>query len=136
MHCSMYGSFLRIGSTADYVGLPIDTFADRDADVSMAYCAETMCHVSSCFSASLVPPANWRCHIAHGILGSLAAVDDSRAGGLHNRLRDVYNPSRPSSSLPAPPLEEGRGISAFCDALQCRCVGVGIHNGFPSKFPL
>ncbi|CAM9515270.1 unnamed protein product [Ectocarpus sp. 13 AM-2016] len=60
------------------------------------------------------------CHIAHGILGSLAAIDDSWAGGLYNRLRDIYNISRPSSSLPAPPLEEWRGISAFCDALQCR----------------
>ncbi|CAM9627765.1 unnamed protein product [Ectocarpus sp. 12 AP-2014] len=60
------------------------------------------------------------CHIAHGILGSLAAIDDSWAGGLYNRLRGVYNPSRPSSSLPAPPWEEWRGISAFCDALQCR----------------
>ncbi|CAN0124148.1 unnamed protein product [Ectocarpus sp. 6 AP-2014] len=62
------------------------------------------------------------CHIAHGILGSLAAIDDSRAGGLYNRLRDVYNPSRPSSSLPAPPLEEWRGISAFCDDFQCRLI--------------
>ncbi|CAM9247501.1 unnamed protein product [Ectocarpus fasciculatus] len=60
------------------------------------------------------------CHLAHGILGALAAIDDSRARGLYNRLRDVYNPSRPPSSLPAPPLEEWRGISAFCDHFQCR----------------
>ncbi|CBJ48543.1 expressed unknown protein [Ectocarpus siliculosus] len=60
------------------------------------------------------------CHLAHGILGSLAAIDDSRARGLYSRLREVYNPSRLSSSLPAPPLEEWRGISAFCDHFLCR----------------
>ncbi|CAB1096248.1 unnamed protein product [Ectocarpus sp. CCAP 1310/34] len=65
-----------------------------------------------------------RRHLTHGILGALiAAVDDSRARELYNRLRDVYNPFRPSASLPAPPLEEWRGISAFCDRFQCRCVG-------------
>ncbi|CAM9515199.1 unnamed protein product [Ectocarpus sp. 13 AM-2016] len=60
------------------------------------------------------------CHLAHGILGALAAIDDSRARGLYNRLRDVYNSCRPPSSLPAPPLEEWRGISAFCGHFQCR----------------
>ncbi|CAM9737968.1 unnamed protein product [Ectocarpus fasciculatus] len=68
------------------------------------------------------------CHISHSILGALAAIDDSRARALYNRLRDVYNPSRPSSSLPAPPLEEWRGMSAFCDDFQCRCFEGIIAN--------
>ncbi|CAN0483741.1 unnamed protein product [Ectocarpus sp. 12 AP-2014] len=63
------------------------------------------------------------CHLAHSVLGALAAIDDSGARGLYTRLREVYNPSRPSSSLPAPPWEECRGISAFCNDFQCRCVG-------------
>ncbi|CAM9403759.1 unnamed protein product, partial [Ectocarpus sp. 8 AP-2014] len=60
------------------------------------------------------------CHLAHSVLGALAAIDDSSSRGLYTRLREVYNPFRPSSSLPAPPLEEWRGISAFCDDFQCR----------------
>ncbi|CAM9440234.1 unnamed protein product [Ectocarpus fasciculatus] len=59
-------------------------------------------------------------HLAHSVLGGLAAIDDSRARGLYKRLRDVYNRFRPSSSLRAPPLEEWRGISALCDHFQCR----------------
>ncbi|CAN0140050.1 unnamed protein product, partial [Ectocarpus sp. 12 AP-2014] len=61
------------------------------------------------------------CHVSHSILGALAAIDDSRARELYNRLRNIYNPSRSSDSLPAPPLEEWRGMSAFCDDFQCRC---------------
>ncbi|CBN75413.1 expressed unknown protein [Ectocarpus siliculosus] len=60
------------------------------------------------------------CRMSHSLLGALAAIDDSRARELYNRLRDVYNPSRPASFLPAPPLEEWRGTSAFCDDFQCR----------------
>ncbi|CAB1096251.1 unnamed protein product [Ectocarpus sp. CCAP 1310/34] len=61
------------------------------------------------------------CHVSHSILGALAAINDSRARELYDRLRNVYNPSRSSDSLPAPPLEEWRGMSAFCDDFQCRC---------------
>ncbi|CAM9174909.1 unnamed protein product [Ectocarpus sp. 4 AP-2014] len=61
------------------------------------------------------------CHVSHSILGALAAIDDSRARELYDRLRNVYNISRSSDSLPAPPLEEWRGMSAFCDDFQCRC---------------
>ncbi|CAM9167151.1 unnamed protein product [Ectocarpus fasciculatus] len=60
------------------------------------------------------------CHLAHTGLAALAAIDDPKARGLYNRLRDVYNPSRPPASLPAPPFEEWRGISAVCDDFQCR----------------
>ncbi|CAM9651184.1 unnamed protein product, partial [Ectocarpus sp. 4 AP-2014] len=60
------------------------------------------------------------CHLGHAVLGSLAAIDDSSARGLYARLREVYNSSRLPSSLPAPPLEKWRGISAFCDDFLCR----------------
>ncbi|CAM9567655.1 unnamed protein product [Ectocarpus fasciculatus] len=60
-------------------------------------------------------------HVSHSILAALAAIDDSRARGLYNRLRDVYNSCCAPSSLQAPPLEEWRGLSAFCDDFQCRC---------------
>ncbi|CAM9148698.1 unnamed protein product [Ectocarpus sp. 8 AP-2014] len=73
------------------------------------------------------------CHMSHSLLGALAAMDDSRDGELYNRLRDVYNPSRPTSFLPAPPLEEWRGTSAFCDDCQCRCVQALVSCGGTCK---
>ncbi|CAM9344936.1 unnamed protein product [Ectocarpus fasciculatus] len=74
------------------------------------------------------------CHLAHGVLGSLAAIDDSRARGLYDRLREVYNRWRHSASLPAPPLEEWRGISAFCDDFQCRLYDGAIASQALSVF--
>ncbi|CAM9595613.1 unnamed protein product, partial [Ectocarpus fasciculatus] len=71
---------------------------------------------------------NW-CHIAHGVLGSLAAIDDSRGRGLYDRLREVYNRWRHSASLPAPRLEEWRGISAICNDFQC-----GLYDGAIASF--
>ncbi|CAM9167230.1 unnamed protein product [Ectocarpus fasciculatus] len=62
-------------------------------------------------------------HLAHAALAALAAMDDCRARGLYNRLREAYNPSRPPTSLPAPPLEEWQGLSTFCDHFLCRWVG-------------
>ncbi|CAN0123953.1 unnamed protein product [Ectocarpus sp. 6 AP-2014] len=59
-------------------------------------------------------------HLAHGILGAPATIDDSRARGLYNQLQDVYNRFCPHAYLPAPPLEKWRGISTFCDHFQCR----------------
>ncbi|CAM9364984.1 unnamed protein product [Ectocarpus fasciculatus] len=61
-------------------------------------------------------------HLAHAALAALAAMDDCRARGLYNRLREAYNPSRPPTSLPAPPLEEWQGLSTFCDHFLCRLV--------------
>ncbi|CBN78898.1 hypothetical protein Esi_0155_0021 [Ectocarpus siliculosus] len=60
------------------------------------------------------------CHLPHAAVAALAAIDDSRARELHNRLREAYNPSRPTASRPAPPSEEWQGLSAFCDDFQCR----------------
>ncbi|CAM9196665.1 unnamed protein product [Ectocarpus fasciculatus] len=74
------------------------------------------------------------CHIAHGVLGSLAAIDDSRGRGLYNRLREVYNRHRHSPSLPAPPLEEWSGISSICDASQCRFYDGAIASQALSVF--
>lgn len=74
--------------------------------------------------------------MAHGILAALAAIDDSRARGLYNRLQEVYNSSRPPASLPAPPLEESQRVYGFCDDVHSRCVwGVDIlqchmHSGW------
>ncbi|CAM9468849.1 unnamed protein product [Ectocarpus fasciculatus] len=73
-------------------------------------------------------------HLAHRALGALAAIDDARARGLYNRLRDVYNPSRTPACPPVPPLEEWRGISAFCDRFQCRVTEGIIANQDMSVF--
>ncbi|CAM9174833.1 unnamed protein product [Ectocarpus sp. 4 AP-2014] len=75
------------------------------------------------------------CHVSHAILAALAAIKSSRARELYNRLRDVYNPSRPASFLPAPPLEEWSGMSAFCDDFQCRCYEGVIAGQARSIFP-
>ncbi|CAM9174759.1 unnamed protein product [Ectocarpus sp. 4 AP-2014] len=75
------------------------------------------------------------CHVSHSILAALAAIKSSRARELYNRLRDVYNPSRPASFQPAPRLEEWRGTSAFCDDFQCRCFEGSIASQARSIFP-
>ncbi|CAN0123755.1 unnamed protein product [Ectocarpus sp. 6 AP-2014] len=75
------------------------------------------------------------CHASHSILGALAAIKSSRARELYNRLRDVYNPSRPASFLPAPPLEEWHGTSSFCDDFQCRCFEGIVASQARSIFP-
>ncbi|CAN0123820.1 unnamed protein product [Ectocarpus sp. 6 AP-2014] len=75
------------------------------------------------------------CHVSHSILAALAAIKSSRARELYNRLRDVYNPFRPASFLPAPPLDEWRGTSAFCDDFQCRCFEGIIASQARSIFP-
>ncbi|CBN75414.1 expressed unknown protein [Ectocarpus siliculosus] len=75
------------------------------------------------------------CHASHSILGALAAIKSSRARELYNRLRDVYNPSRPASFLPAPPLEEWHGTSSFCDDFQCRCFEGIIASRARNLFP-
>ncbi|CAB1109300.1 unnamed protein product [Ectocarpus sp. CCAP 1310/34] len=63
------------------------------------------------------------CHLVHAALAALAAMDDCRARGLYNRLREAYNQFRPSASLPAPPLEAWQGLSAFCDHFHCMLFG-------------
>ncbi|CAM9343954.1 unnamed protein product [Ectocarpus sp. 12 AP-2014] len=75
------------------------------------------------------------CHVSHSIPAALAAIESSRARELYHRLRNVYNPSRPASFLPAPPLEEWRGTSAFCDDFQCRCFEGIIASQARSIFP-
>ncbi|CBN75415.1 expressed unknown protein [Ectocarpus siliculosus] len=75
------------------------------------------------------------CHVSHSILAALAAIKSSRARELYNRLRDVYNRFRPASFLPAPPLDEWRGTSAFCDDFQCRCFEGIIASQARSIFP-
>ncbi|CAM9410265.1 unnamed protein product, partial [Ectocarpus fasciculatus] len=70
------------------------------------------------------------CHLIHAALAALAAIDDCRARELqNNRLREAYNPSRPTASLSAPPLEEWRGLPAFCDDFQ-------LYEGIVARKPL
>lgn len=83
------------------------------------------------------PSSNLLCvrfHVAHVVLAALAALDDSRAEGLYDRLRTAYNPFRPPRSLPVPPLEEWQGVSLFCEDLHCRCVGVSRLQWLPTSF--
>lgn len=58
------------------------------------------------------------------MLAALAALDDSGARAVYDRLRAAYNPFRPIGSLPVPPLEEWQGMSRICDDLYCRYVRV------------
>ncbi|CAB1111404.1 unnamed protein product [Ectocarpus sp. CCAP 1310/34] len=60
------------------------------------------------------------CHLAHMMLVSLAAIGTPRAQAMHDRLRESYNSCCPSGSRLIPPLEEWRGLDAFCDDLYCR----------------
>ena len=66
-----------------------------------------------------------RDNIAHVMLAALAALNGTRAGELYGRLRANYNAHRPPRSPPAPPLEEWRGLSMFCEDFHCRWVTVG-----------
>ncbi|CBJ29983.1 hypothetical protein Esi_0170_0014 [Ectocarpus siliculosus] len=62
------------------------------------------------------------CHIAHAMLAALAAVNGSQARRLYDRLRVVYNVSRPPELRPVPALEDWQGIPSICDDFLCRCI--------------
>ncbi|CAM9981790.1 unnamed protein product [Ectocarpus sp. 12 AP-2014] len=47
---------------------------------------------------------------------------------MHDRLRGSYNSCRPSGSRLVPPLEEWRGVDAFCDDLYCRAIDLVAHK--------
>ncbi|CAN0382667.1 unnamed protein product [Ectocarpus sp. 12 AP-2014] len=68
------------------------------------------------------------CHLAHMMLVSLAAIGAPRAQAMHDRLRGSYNLCRPSGSRLVPPLEEWRGVDAFCDDLYCRAIDLVTHK--------
>ncbi|CBN75400.1 hypothetical protein Esi_0093_0019 [Ectocarpus siliculosus] len=61
-------------------------------------------------------------HKAHMVLVWLAAIDDSRARAMYNRLRGSYNPFRRAGSRPVPLLEEWHGVATFCDDVYCRAI--------------
>ncbi|CAM9219819.1 unnamed protein product [Ectocarpus sp. 4 AP-2014] len=61
-------------------------------------------------------------HVAHIMLTALAAIGDSRARGMYDRLRRAYNSTCLSGSTPIPPLEEWQGVSSFCDTFYCRTM--------------
>ena len=77
-----------------------------------------------------------RSHIAHVLLGALAALDDPMAVKLYDRLRVVYNLTLPLGSLPVPSLEEWQGISSFCQAFHCRWVVEWLGLGTVLRFML
>ncbi|CAM9752876.1 unnamed protein product [Ectocarpus fasciculatus] len=62
------------------------------------------------------------CHLAHLVLVSLAAIGDCRAQPMYDKLRGCYNSFRSSRSRPIPPLDEWRGVDAFCDDVICRAM--------------
>lgn len=91
----------------------------------MSWATESMCYTSSLSNALCLPlpPAfHERCHLAHMMLVSLAAIGDPRAQAMYDRLRGFYNSCRPSGSRLVPPLEEWHGVGAFCDDVYCRYV--------------
>lgn len=57
------------------------------------------------------------------MLAALAALDDSGAPEMYDRLRAAYNPCRPLGSSPVPPLEEWQGMSSICEDVYCRYKG-------------
>ncbi|CAN0100861.1 unnamed protein product, partial [Ectocarpus sp. 12 AP-2014] len=61
-------------------------------------------------------------HKAHMVLVWLAAIDDSRARAMYDRLRGSYNPFRRAGSRPVPLLEEWHGVATFCDDSYCRAI--------------
>ncbi|CAM9912130.1 unnamed protein product [Ectocarpus sp. 4 AP-2014] len=61
-------------------------------------------------------------HEAHMMLAALAALDDSGAPEMYDRLRAAYNPCRPLGSSPVPPLEEWQGMSSICEDVYCRAI--------------
>ncbi|CAM9602925.1 unnamed protein product [Ectocarpus sp. 12 AP-2014] len=61
-------------------------------------------------------------HKAHFVLICLAAIKDSRARAMYERLRSFYNSFRPAGALPVPPFDEWHGVTAFCDFFYCRAV--------------
>ncbi|CAM9589719.1 unnamed protein product, partial [Hapterophycus canaliculatus] len=54
------------------------------------------------------------------MLATLAAIDDSRARGMYDRLRLAFNSCRVSHTQPIPPLDEWQGMAAICNDLNCR----------------
>ncbi|CAM9899503.1 unnamed protein product [Ectocarpus fasciculatus] len=61
-------------------------------------------------------------HKAHFVLVCLAAIKDSRARAMYERLRRSYNSFRPADALPVPPFEEWHGVGTFCDYFYCRAI--------------
>eukprot|EP00903_Cladosiphon_okamuranus_P015992 g14770.t1 len=83
--------------------------------------------ISRCVEVYEQYPGLCRCvmrwaHIAHVLLGALAAMDGPRAVELYSKLRAIYNRSRLPGSVPVPPLEEWSGISSFCQEFHCRTL--------------
>lgn len=98
---------------------------------SLAAWVARACTISAVLTPHAPTPSSVRAalcardNVAHVMLAALAALYGTRAGELYGRLRANYNAHRPPGSPPAPPLEEWRGLSTFCEDLHCRWVLVG-----------
>ncbi|CAM9597989.1 unnamed protein product [Ectocarpus sp. 13 AM-2016] len=86
----------------------------------------TLERIGRCVEVFELYPGMCRCtighHKAHMMLVCLAAIGDSSARAMYDRLRGSYNSFRPSVSRPVPPLEEWQGLGAFCDDFYCRAM--------------
>ncbi|CAM9299056.1 unnamed protein product [Ectocarpus sp. 8 AP-2014] len=86
----------------------------------------TLERIGRCVEVFELYPGMCRCtishHKAHMMLVCLAAIGDSGARAMYDRLRGSYNSFRPAGSLPVPPLEEWQGLGAFCDDFYCRAM--------------
>ncbi|CAN0090205.1 unnamed protein product [Ectocarpus sp. 4 AP-2014] len=86
----------------------------------------TLERVGRCVEVFELYPGMCRCtighHKAHMMLVCLAGIGGSSARAMYDRLRGSYNSFRPSASRPVPPLEEWRGLGAFCDDFYCRAM--------------
>lgn len=72
-------------------------------------------------------------HKAHIMVGILVAMDSPRSRQLYEKLRVVYNLTRPAGVLQIPPLQEWRGVSAFCSNPTCRSAETCGRMAFASS---
>eukprot|EP00752_Nemacystus_decipiens_P005060 g4594.t1 len=59
-------------------------------------------------------------HKAHIMISILVALDSPQSRELYLRARAAYNLTRPAVEHQIPPLEEWRGVAAFCGRVPCR----------------
>ncbi|CAM9724096.1 unnamed protein product [Scytosiphon promiscuus] len=93
---------------------------DRSVEVYERYPGLSRCLMSS--------------HMSHMLLATLAAIDDSKARGMYDRLRGAVDSCRASHALPVPPFDEWQGMAAICSDLNCRSVETLIKSKHMKAF--
>ena len=63
-----------------------------------------------------------RWHDAHLFAALVVTIDDPKARQVYDRVRALFNGTRPPGWKPIPPFEEWQGISACCNHVHCRYV--------------